>query len=71
MNITVSRLDAQRQVGGKLIIALAWLMVPIVLGARLAVQEPILGVALATGDTPQDARALAIKAAAALRVVYR
>ena len=47
MKITFSNLDAQRQVGGKLIIALAWLMVPIVLGARLAIHEPVMGVAIA------------------------
>ncbi|ATC25753.1 methyl-accepting chemotaxis protein [Caulobacter vibrioides] len=47
MNVTFSNLDAQRQIGGKLIIALAWLLIPIVLGARLAVQAPILGLSIA------------------------
>jgi methyl-accepting chemotaxis protein len=48
MTFTFSSLDAQRQIGGKLIVMAAWLMVPVVLGARLAVHAPILGLAIAS-----------------------
>ena len=48
MKIAFSNLDAQRQIGGKLIVILAWAMIPVVLGARLAVHEPMAGVTVAS-----------------------
>ena len=48
MTLAFSSLDAQRQVAGKLIVMLTWVMVGVVLGARFAVQEPVLGLAIAS-----------------------
>jgi methyl-accepting chemotaxis protein len=45
--LVFSNLEAQREVGGKLIAVLAWAMVPVVLGARLSVHGPVLAVAVA------------------------
>jgi methyl-accepting chemotaxis protein len=47
MNLAFSSLDAQRRVGGKLIVILAWVMIPVVLGARLAAHGPIVGLVIA------------------------
>lgn len=44
MKLSFSNLDAQRAIGGKLIVILAWAMIPVVLGARLAVHDALLGV---------------------------
>jgi methyl-accepting chemotaxis protein len=48
MKLAFSNLESQRQVGGKLIVALAWAMIPIVVGARLAVHEGFAGLAVAS-----------------------
>ncbi|WP_419320176.1 methyl-accepting chemotaxis protein [Caulobacter sp. ErkDOM-E] len=51
MSIAVSSLDAQRQLGGKLILAANWLMAAIVVGTRLLVHEPVLGLMIAAVAT--------------------
>jgi methyl-accepting chemotaxis protein len=48
MNLAFSNLDAQRRVGGKLIAILAWAMIPVVVGARLAVHDGVTGLAVAS-----------------------
>ncbi|WP_454714389.1 methyl-accepting chemotaxis protein [Caulobacter segnis] len=48
MKLAFSNLDAQRALGGKLIVVLAWAMIPVVLAARLAVHEAALGLAVAS-----------------------
>jgi methyl-accepting chemotaxis protein len=48
MKLAFTNLDAQRQVGGKMIMLLTALMIPIVLGARLFVGEPVTGLAIAS-----------------------
>ena len=47
MSTAVSSLDTQRQVGGKLILAVNWLMAVIVVGTRLLVHEPVWGLMIA------------------------
>ncbi|AVQ01234.1 methyl-accepting chemotaxis protein [Caulobacter segnis] len=46
-NLVFSSLDEQRKIGGKLIVVLAWAMVPVVLGARLLAHGALLGLAVA------------------------
>ena len=48
MNLAFSNLDAQRKIGGKLIAILAWAMIPVVVGARLAVHDGVTGLAIAS-----------------------
>jgi len=47
MTFAFSNLDAQRAFGGKLIVVLTWLMAAVVIAARLAVNRPVIGVAIA------------------------
>ncbi|MFC4440706.1 methyl-accepting chemotaxis protein [Caulobacter henricii] len=47
MSIAVTSLDSQRQFGGKVVEGASWLMVVIVVAARLLLQGPVLGLALA------------------------
>jgi len=47
MSIAISSLDTQRQLGGKLVVALTWLLAIIVVAARLLMQGPFLGLAIA------------------------
>jgi len=47
MTFAFSNLAAQRTFGGKLIVALTWLMAAVVIIARLAVNEPFVSVAIA------------------------
>jgi len=47
MTITLSNIDAQRAFGGKLIVALTWLMAAVVIAARLAIHGSIGGVLVA------------------------
>ena len=47
MTTALSSLDSQRQLGGKLVVALTWLLAGIVVAARLAMQGPLLGLAIA------------------------
>jgi len=48
MKLVFSNLDAQREMGGKLIAILTWTMIPVVLGARLAAQGSLTGLAIAS-----------------------
>jgi methyl-accepting chemotaxis protein len=61
MTLQFANLDAQRRFGGRMIVLLAWLMVPVVIGARLAVQGPVWGVLI-------GAAAVAAGATAAWRI---
>jgi len=47
MTFAFSDLDAQRAFGGKLIVLLTWLMAPVVISARLAINGSLVGVAIA------------------------
>ncbi|WP_421739006.1 methyl-accepting chemotaxis protein [Caulobacter sp.] len=51
MTVALSSLDSQRQLGGKLVVALTWLLAGIVVAARLAVHGPLLGLAIAAVAT--------------------
>jgi methyl-accepting chemotaxis protein len=55
MKLSFSNLDAQRALGGKLIVILAWAMIPVVLAARLAVHEQVAGLAVASALTATGA----------------
>ena len=48
MNLAFSNLDAQRRIGGKMIAVLTWAMIPVVVGARLAVHDAVTGLAVAS-----------------------
>lgn len=47
MTVALSSLDSQRQLGGKLVVALTWLLAVTVVAARLLVHGPLLGLAIA------------------------
>jgi methyl-accepting chemotaxis protein len=47
MSIAASSLDSQRQLGGKVVEGASWLMVVVVVAARLIMQGPVLGLAVA------------------------
>ncbi len=47
MTFAFSDIEAQRAFGGKLILGLTWLMAAIAIATRLAVHEPIVGLAIA------------------------
>jgi methyl-accepting chemotaxis protein len=47
MNFSFSNLDDQRRAGARLIVLLTWFLAVVVVGARLAVHGPLLGVGLA------------------------
>ena len=55
MKLSFSNLDAQRAVGGKLIIILAWVMIPVVLAARLTVHGGVAGLLVASALTATGA----------------
>ncbi len=48
MKLAFSNLDAQRAIGGKLIATLAWVMIPVVLAARMTVHGSLAGLAVAS-----------------------
>jgi methyl-accepting chemotaxis protein len=47
MTFAFTNLDAQRRLGGKLIVSLCWVMAAVVIGARIGVKGPLLGLAVA------------------------
>ncbi len=51
MSTALSSLDSQRQLGGKLVVALTWLLAGVVVAARLLVHGPLLGLAIAAVAT--------------------